>query len=481
MDERLDSFPARTPASAVGPELFLEVPPRGGRRRAVEESLRAAIRDGRLLSGARLPSSRDLAAELGVARGTVAAAYEQLVAEGWLTARSGSGTRVAAGARAPAPAPREHAASRPSAPRHDLRPGRPDTGAFPRAAWARAMRHTLREAPADAFDLGDPRGRPELRRTLSAYLGRVRGVRADPSHLIVCSGFTQALDLLTGVFAELGAGTAGMENPAIGDHVSIVASRLAIADIAVDAEGMSRAELAASAARVAVCTPAHQFPLGTSMSPGRRAGLLSWADENLGWIVEDDYDGEFRYDRRPIGALQSRRPSRVIYVGSASKSLGPAVRLGWIACPPRLLEPLAEAKRRARPTSPLEQLALARMIDSGDYDRHLRGVRVAYRRRRDLLAQAVRSRLPRARVLGIEAGLHAIIELPAGSPDEATVSAALRAASVDVHTLGDYLRPPLGHDRRRPSLVVGYGTPPTHAYPGAVNALVGVLRRLDAA
>jgi GntR family transcriptional regulator / MocR family aminotransferase len=208
--------------------------------------------------------------------------------------------------------------------------------------------------------------------------------------------------------------------------------------------------------------------------------MISWAQERAGWIAEDDYDGEFRYDRRPVGALQSRLPARTVYVGSTSKSLGPAVRLGWIACPPRLLEPLAEAMRLARPTSALEQFTMARLIDSGDYDRHLRAVRRGYRQRRDFLAATVRSRLPGARVLGIEAGLHAILELPGNVPDEATIMAALRAASVGVHPLSAYLRDPPGHAPAATSLVVGYGTPPAHAYQAATDALVEALRGLMA-
>ena len=203
--------------------------------------------------------------------------------------------------------------------------------------------------------------------------------------------------------------------------------------------------------------------------------MLSWAQDRAGWIVEDDYDGEFRYDRRPVGALQSRLPARTVYVGSTSKSLGPAVRLGWIACPPRLLEPLAEAKRLARPTSSLEQLAMARLIDSGDYDRHLRAVRRGYRQRRDLLTATVRARLPEARVLGIEAGLHAILELPDGAPDEAAAMGAVRAASVGVHPLSAYMRLPPGRAPASPSLVIGYGTPPAHAYQAAIGALTEAL------
>jgi GntR family transcriptional regulator / MocR family aminotransferase len=213
MPGRLDHF---------GPELLLDVPARGSRRRAVEETLREAIRSGRLAPGSRLPSTRDLAAQLELSRGTVTQAYEQLQAEGWLASRPGSGTRVADGAVGP---PRGRGARERSPalllrpePHHDLRPGRPDARAFPRAAWGRAMRWAIREAPADAFALGDPRGRAELRGTLAAYLGRARGVRADPAHIIICSGYTQALGLLADVFAGLGISAAGMENPGIGDH-----------------------------------------------------------------------------------------------------------------------------------------------------------------------------------------------------------------------------------------------------------------------
>jgi GntR family transcriptional regulator/MocR family aminotransferase len=190
-------------------------------------------------------------------------------------------------------------------------------------------------------------------------------------------------------------------------------------------------------------------------------------------VIEDDYDGEFRYDRRPIGALQARQPARVIYVGTTSKSLGPAVRLGWIACPPALLEPLAEAKRLAdRQTGPLDQLALAHLIESGEYDRHLRTMRRAYRRRRDALAAAVAEQLPRARLLGIAAGLHAILELPEGSPPEDELVAALRSASIHVEGLGEYLR---GTPSASPRLVIGYATPAPHAYAAAIKALLRVL------
>ncbi|WP_227837198.1 MocR-like pyridoxine biosynthesis transcription factor PdxR [Nocardia aurantia] len=451
--------------------MLLELPRHGTRRHALEEALRTAVRDGRLAAGTGLPSSRDLAAQLGLSRGTVTTVYEQLVAEGWLTARQGAGTRVAAGANAPD----QHTAAppRPDAThRFDLRPGRPDVGAFPRNAWARAMRAALRDAPAEAFGFGDPRGRPELRTTLAAYLGRVRGVRVDPAYLVICSGYTQALGLLAEVFAELGVDRVGMEDPSIDDHVRLVASRLPVADIPLDANGIRVDALAASGARVAVCTPAHQFPAGVAMSADRRTALLAWADDRDSWIVEDDYDGEFRYDRHPTAALQSRRPARVVYVGSTSKTIGPAVRLGWIACPPALLEPLLAAKRRTHDWRHLDQLALARLVDTGAYDRHLRTVRRGYRRRRDLLTDAIRNNLPHSTIRGLEAGLHAVLELPPGST-EAAARTALTAASVTTFALTDLLR--TDRDHYPPSLVIGYATPAARDYPAALDALTNAL------
>jgi GntR family transcriptional regulator / MocR family aminotransferase len=448
-------------------DLLVEVGGRGARRAAVEHALREAIRSGRLAAGTRMPSSRDLAEQLGLARGTVTPAYAQLVAEGWLVSATGRGTWVAPGAAAPVAAPGSVEPG-PAPLRHNLRPGRPDVSAFPREAWAREVQRAVRDSPAAAFGYGDPRGRPELRAALAAYLGRVRGVRVAPANLVICSGYTQALNLLTTVLADAGARTVAMEDPAMADHVTIVARRLCVIDAAVDAGGIV---LPATAPDVVVCTPAHQFPRGVTMAPARRAELLAMARTEGTWIVEDDYDGEFRYDRRPIGALQGRLAEKVIYVGSTSKSLGPAVRLGWIACPPELIGALTAAKQLTdRQTGALDQLALAGFLDSGGYDRHLRAARLAYRRRRDVLIEAVARRLPGARVAGVAAGLHTILEVPGG--DERELQRRLRAASVHVHALGHYLR---GAPAGPAGLVIGFATPAAHAYGPAVTALVGAL------
>lgn len=529
------------PHQPLGPELLLELPARGSRRRALEEALRAAIRDGRLPTNTRLPSSRDLATQLSLSRGTVTSAYEQLVAEGWLTARHGAGTTVAPGAamshrtesggttartgiagdvaggraghtpaaghettagrstaahtttagnsaadRHTAAAGRSAAAGvpwgassrTPVGARFDLRSGRPDTQAFPRNAWARAMRVALRDAPGEAFGFGDPRGRIELRSTLAAYLGRSRGVRVDPENLVICSGYTQGLGLLVEACTELGLTTIGMEDPSIPDHVELAAARMRVADIPLDDSGLSIEALSGSAAEIAVCTPSHQFPMGVAMPPERRAALLDWAEQRGGWIVEDDYDGEFRYDRKPIAALQSRRPDRIVYVGSTSKTIGPAVRLGWIACPPALLEPVLAAKIRSRDWRHLDQLAFAHLIDTGDYDRHLRTVRRSYHHRRDLLAAAVRNTLPHSRIHGIDAGLHAILELPAGLGEREALE-ELRRATALTQPLADYIR----SDRALypPALVIGYGTPPERDYPAAVETLLNTLARITQA
>jgi len=306
-------------------------------------------------------------------------------------------------------------------------------------------------------------------------------VRTVPEQILVCSGYTQALGLIADVLAaRRPAGQVAMENPALPDHVSIVSRHLPVLELPVDAEGLDSDVLLASGAHAVVCTPAHQFPSGVALSHGRRSTVLDWARSTSSWIVEDDYDGDFTYERHPMSALQSGSPEQVLYVGSTSKSLGPAVRLGWIASPAELIEPLVHAKRLAdRQTGPIDQLALAVLLGNGSYDRHLLSVRRLYRRRRDQLVAAVRLHLPAARVLGVAAGLHAIVELPPGGPSEADVVQALHDASIRVHPYRGYLRgtPTDGPVR----VIVGYAAPSSHGYGAAVEALVTTLVAVTAA
>ncbi|HTT28569.1 MAG TPA: PLP-dependent aminotransferase family protein [Solirubrobacteraceae bacterium] len=440
-------------------------------RAALESALRDAVSTGRLRAGIRLPSSRALAADLGIARNTVTEAYGQLVAEGWLTAMQGSGTRVAERVDAPEPATPAHDSGARRA-RYDLGPGSPDVSAFPRAAWIAATRRALSAASFRALDYGDPRGRPELRAALADYVARARGVRATPERVIVCSGFTQGFRLLCEALRAQGARTLAIERyiqPAT--TRAAVACGLKLAPVDVDDEGAAVERL--GSADVALLTPAHQFPIGTPLAARRRALVAEWSHASGGLIIEDDYDGEFRYDRHPLGALQALAPQRVVYAGTASKTLAPGIRLGWLVVPAHLVDGVLAAKAIAdRNTSAVDQLALAELIGSGAYDRHIRRSRLVYRRRRDRLVAALQRHVPAVRISGVAAGLHALLELPAGV-DEDDVVARAGERGLSLQGLGEYAH---GAHTHPPALVVGYAKPPEHAYTAAVARLVAVLR-----
>jgi GntR family transcriptional regulator/MocR family aminotransferase len=455
-----------------GVDLHLELA--GHRVRAgLEAALREAVQTGRLAPGTRLPSSRTLAADLGIARNTVAEAYAQLGAEGWLTARQGSGTRVASTAVvSPGPAAGIRLPLGARAARHDLRPGSPDLSAFPRAGWLSAARKALSGAPSRALGYSDPRGRPELRTVLAAYLGRTRGVRVAPDRIVVCAGFTQGLALLCQVLPDVGVTRIAVEDygqPHTAE--ALAASGLAPVMLGVDDGGAVLDK--AHGAQAMLLTPAHQFPLGSVLSPRRRADAARWAVGSGGLIIEDDYDGEFRYDRQPVGALQALAPEHVIYGGTVSKTLAPGLRLGWLVLPARLTEAVASAKARSDAhTSSFEQLTLAEFITSGAYDRHVRRVRLAYRRRRDRLVAALAAHAPGVRVTGIAAGLHAVAELGPGQREEQVIARAA-ARGVAIEGLGGYA---LRAHTRGPALVIGYATPPEHGYTTALARLVAAIR-----
>ncbi|WP_207783802.1 PLP-dependent aminotransferase family protein [Micromonospora globispora] len=462
-----------------GVDLHLELDASDGRRAGLERAVREAIRDGRLPPSTRLPATRTLAAELGLSRGTVSAAYDQLVAEGWLVARVGAGTEVSPHRRA-APPP----AASPPGPtplRYDLRAGSPDVAAFPVTAWLRATRRALTVATADAYGYGDPRGRPELRTALAGYLGRARGVLAAPERIVITTGYVQALVLLTTVLREAGTPTLAMEDPGLAFHREVVGRHggtvlpLPVDDRGARTDLLGVGVLADVAA--AVVTPAHQFPVGVTLHPTRRHALTDWARAGNGLIVEDDYDGEFRYDRQPVGAVQGTAPEQVAYVGTAAKTLGPALRLAWLVLPARLVEPVVEAKRHLDLHSEtIGQLALADLITSHGYDRQIRTVRRRYRQRRDLLMERLAPAGRRFTLGGISAGLHATVHLPAEGPTEAEILAAAAARGLALGGLGGHWHRPEGQP---PGLVVGYGRPPSHAYPAALDILARVLRTVD--
>ncbi|MFD3378746.1 MULTISPECIES: PLP-dependent aminotransferase family protein [unclassified Streptomyces] len=463
--------------ATFGVDLHLDVTRTGsGLRKGLTDALRAAVRGGRLAPGTRLPSSRSLAADLGIARNTVADAYADLVAEGWLTARQGSGTRVAERAvvapASAAPRPRT-----PGGPAYDLVPGTPDLASFPRAEWLKASRRALAAAPYDALGYGDPRGRVELRTALAGYLARARGVRADPERILICSGFAHGLMLLGAVLRQRAAGALAMESYGLDVHWNLVErAGLRSATLPFDELGTRTEELTggkgASVAAV-LLTPAHQFPMGVPLHPDRRAAVVDWARRTGGLILEDDYDGEFRYDRQPVGALQGLDPDHVVYMGTASKSLAPGLRLGWLVLPPDLAAEIAAAKGDADWSCGVpDQLTLAEFITSGAYDRHVRASRLRYRRRRDHLVSALAAHAPSVTATGIAAGLHAVLQLPPGTEQSVVRSAVWQGLAV--HGLTRY-RHPSATAPPLDALVVGYGTPTDSAWPGALEALIRAL------
>ncbi|WP_084740276.1 aminotransferase class I/II-fold pyridoxal phosphate-dependent enzyme [Cryptosporangium aurantiacum] len=433
-------------------------------------ALRDAIRSGRLAPDTRLPPYRVLAGDLGVAKNTVAGAYAELVAEGWLTAQQGSGTRVAQRTTAPEPGA-VRSRPEPDRIRHDLRPSSPTAAAFPRTAWLASARRALTAAPNDAFGVADPRGRPELRAALVDHLARARGVRADAGRIVVCAGFGHALQLL----ADVLPGPVAVEAYGLGFHRDVVhGAGHRTVPIPIDADGAQVGELAATDVTTVLLTPAHQYPTGGPLHARRRTAVVDWARSTGGWILEDDYDGEFRYDRQPIGALQGLDPEHVVYLGSTSKSLSPALRLGWMVLPAALVDDVLAAKgTREIWTGVTDQLTLADFLRSGAYSRHLRRARLSYQRRRAALVAALADRAPHVRVSGIAAGLHAVLELP-DDTEEATVRAA-RSAGVALDGLRDY-RHPDASTPPRDGLVIGYGTPPGHAFPAALGALCAAIR-----
>jgi GntR family transcriptional regulator/MocR family aminotransferase len=464
----------------VSLDLHVDLEAAGGRRAALERALRTAIRDGRLRPGERVPSTRGLARDLGLARGTVAEAYAQLAAEGYLRTSPGAPTRVATGLAPPAPgdgtvgAAANGPAPAGAPPRFDLRVGVPDVGSFPRAGWLRALRRALAAAPDHALTGGDPRGRPELRAALAAYLGRTRGVIADPAHIVVCAGFTQALGVACHALRDTaGVRALAMEDPCLHQHRAVVGSTgLRIARLAVDDDG-ARPDPSGPSADAVLLTPAHQFPLGGTLAPERRAAFVGWARARDTVVVEDDYDGEFRYDRQPAGALQGLGPEHVVYTGTASKVLAPGLRLGWLVLPPRLVDPVVEAKRVVGDTQVLEQLALADFIGSGAMDRHVRRMRQRYRRRRDALLDLLRARAPRVRARGIAAGLHVVLGLAPAGLHEDEVMARAADRSLGLMALRPFWHAPPGPGGD--GVVVGYAAAPEHAYGQALGVLGDVL------
>ncbi|MDT5341880.1 MAG: GntR family transcriptional regulator / MocR family aminotransferase [Mycobacterium sp.] len=466
---------AGVPAGSVaGLDLHLDRP--GGRvRDSVMDAVRDAIRSGRLVPGTRLPSSRALAADLRVARNTVARAYAELIAEGWLTSQHGSGTLVAQRAAevvgSVASPPKRRTQRRLD---HDFRPGHPDLSSFPRTEWSRAVKRALNAAPFEAFGYTEPHGRPELRGALAQYLARARGVRARPGNTVICSGAAEGLNLVAGALAEAGVAAVAVEEFGLyTQRASLARARLRCPPLTVDSHGADVMALDGMAdAGGVLLTPSHQFPLGVPLHSDRRAAVVDWARRTGGLIIEDDYDGEFRYDRSPVGALHGIDPEHVIYMGTASKSLAPGLRLGWLVLPDRLVHAVGRQRGEREETSSfVDQLAMAEFIVSGSYDRHIRTMRAQYRRRREQLVAAVARSSPKTTVAGMPAGLQVMLEL-AGA-DESALSRQRAWRRLGVDGLDLFRHPEAGSKRN--GLVVGFAAPAPSAWSAALDALIRLL------
>ncbi|MFI5976285.1 PLP-dependent aminotransferase family protein [Streptomyces sp. NPDC051452] len=442
-------------------------------RAQVERRLREAIRAGRLHSGERLPSSRSLARGLGVSRGLVQECYAQLQAEGYLVTRAGSGTRVAA--HTPVPQPPAKRTTMQPALLADFQWGVPDLRSFPMTDWLWAMRESARSCSVSALAYGDARGSAVLREVLAGYLRRVRACVADPERMVVCSGYAQGLGLALHALARSGVRTVAYEDPGSPATTRSAAASAGMASVPVpvDDRGIDVEALAATDARAVVVTPAHQWPTGVVLAPERRLALVDWAVRRDAVIIEDDYDAEFRYDRDPVGTLQGLAPDRVISSGTVSKSLAPAVRLGWLLCPPGLDALVAEHKHLGDRGSPtLDQLALATLIQSGRYDRHLRRMRSRYAARRTTLVEALAAHAPGVAVTGLAAGFHAVAHLGPDADERAVVTAA-RERSIGLYGMSTCRT---SGATTPPRLVLGFGNVSHHALAVGVQVVGDLLR-----
>jgi GntR family transcriptional regulator/MocR family aminotransferase len=449
---------------------------RRGLREQLHQQLRSAIQQGRLPATALLPPSRTLAHELGVARSVVVDAYEQLTAAGYLGARRGSGTRVLPATTSSRADPTIH-----PRPAHTvgLVGGLPDAALFPRAEWLRHYRWALNTVPNQQLHYPGPLGALPLREALAEYLTRVRGVVVRPDHVLITSGLTQAITLLCRALRKLGAEAIAVEDPGFGFHREAIANTgLRVVPIPVDDDGLDVHRLAENDVAGVLVAPAHSYPTGAVLSPARRTALVEWARNNDALVIEDDYDAEFRYDRAPIGALQGLAPERVAYAGCASKTLTPALRLGWITLPDRLVEQVVRQKLLDdMGTTMLEQLTLARFIDTGGLTRHLRRVRPIYRRRLDSALKAVAASLPDAVPKRVAAGLHLYVQLPPWCDELRLVESAYKRGLLIEGASWHWSVPELAP----PALVLGYGAIDEHAIRNGLQILATIYQGQQAA
>jgi len=500
--------------------------------RQVYDSLRGSILAGQLKPGARLPSTRDLALELRCSRNTVTNAFEQLLAEGYLEGKVGAGTYVtrtlpddlllARAARRDGPVPkqlcdeRRHADASPGATRNDsleasrlggralsrrgemlatspvtfprnlgapraFRSGTPALEAFPADIWGRLVARQWRQSLSEMLGYGESAGYRPLREAIAAYLGAARAVRCDPDQVIVIAGAQQGLDLAARLLMDPGEPVLVEDPGYIGTRGALLGAGARVVPVPLDGEGLDIAEgeRRSPDARLVYVTPSHQYPLGVTMSLGRRLALLEWAHRVGGWILEDDYDSEFRYSGRPLASLQGldapdppATGGRVIYLGTFSKVLFPSLRLGYLVVPPDLVEAFTVARALASRHPPsLEQAVLADFIAEGHFATHIRRMRALYAERRDALLGALHTQLSGLVEPGpSEAGMQLVVHLPTAMDDAAVARCAL-AHDVETAPLSRYAIEPLP----RGGLLLGYACVPPEQIKEGVEGLASVL------
>jgi GntR family transcriptional regulator/MocR family aminotransferase len=454
--------------------------PRGERATWLADQLRRAALDGALPVGARLPSTRVLADELGFARGTISDAYARLAEEGLLSTNRGGGTTVAARPAAPHEGRRAGSTSAPTSTTTpaeptmiDLVSGVPDLSAFPRGAWLRAERRVLDTANARQLGYAPPQGVPELRAELAVWLARSRGVQAAPEQIVITGGVTGALSLLYQVLAGRGSTGFALEDPGSQGNRRILDHWAGgLTPVPVDQDGIVVSALRSTRADVVVVTPAHHYPTGVALSAERRRELIDWAVERDGLIIEDDYDAEYRYDRAPIKAVQPLAPDRIAYTASLSKTLAPGLRLGWLVAPDRLLDKIIEKRWATDLGSPaLPQLVLAELLRDGTLARHLRSMRIRHRLRRDAAMAAITEHLPDCTVGGIAAGIYLLISLPERCDDQLVAERA-RSAAVLVEPLSRHRSTP-----GPPGMIITYANQSPERIRTAIGRLADAIEK----
>ncbi len=469
----------------------IRLDPARGLSRQLYQALRERILDGRLGGRTRLPASRDLAGLLGVSRNTVSRAFDQLYAEGYIEGRVGAGTFVAdlrepsprsAADSTPGPAHgpalrllAEHRLNpRPAGPPRAFRVGVPAFDLFPFETWARLSARFWRRPPPEALGYGDPAGDWRLRELVAAYLRSSRGLTCTPEQVLITCGSQQAISLCAQLLLQAGERVA-IENPgyrAAGHAFAVAGARLC--GVPVDDEGLDTAALQAlGTCRLAYVTPSHQYPTGVTLSLARRLELLAWAERHDAWVIEDDYDGEYRYRGVPLAPLAALdRSGRVLYVGTFCKIAFPALRLGYLVLPPELVEPFAQRRALDMRHSEIgSQAVMAEFIAAGHFQRHVRRMREAARIRRDALLQGWPQVPGCAPLPAVEAGLHLSVRVESLQRETELVAAAL-AAGVEVSALSGYwLADSITPPDQRAGLVLGFAAVPEAQIGAALQAL----------